>query len=807
MLSEGDNNFLVAPFSMEEIEDAVRDSDGSKCPGPDGFNFAFIKTFWNLMKHEVRILFDQFSGNDCLPRCLLSYFLTLIPKVKSPQGLGDFRPIALLGCWYKLLSKVLASRLAKVIGGLIPKTQSAFLKGRQLVEGVVVVNEVIDYARKIRKDCMIVKVDFEKAYDSVDWDFLDYMLVRFGFCQKWRNWMKACVCAGNLSILVNGNPTDEFCINRGLKQGDSLAPLLFLLVAEGLGGLMRQAVGCGRFQPFLVGNGAMPISLLQYVDDTLCIGEASVENLWTLKAMLTGFEMVSGLKVNFWKSCIMGTNVTDEFLDMASDFLNCRRGMIPFKYLGLPVGANPKKMSTWEPMLGVVRGRLGSWGNKYVSLGGRIVLINAVLSAIPIFYLSYMKMPSKVWKELVKIQRTFLWAGLTKTTKTCWVKWDTICRPKKEGGLGVRDLRLVNISLLSKWKWKLLSRENELWKEVVTARYGEDVIGKRSLSEIDITRLGSIWWRDLCLIDKNSGWFSNAIGKKVGNGNSTSFWNDQWIGDQTLRLRFPRLFGISVQRDEVICNMGQMELGHWNWHLQWRRHLFVWEEEQYRHLLEIIAPFVPLGEDDKWLWLGDDLIGFTVNSAYLLLVAEFSPRPVSDPVEDFVFKHLWKCGVPTKVCAFSWQLILDRIQTKDNLLRRRIIQAQHGNCSLCGENLESGRHLFLHCCFAAKVWYDITRWLGLIVILPHDITSSLATLIQCGKNKSVRLGLCLIWNAYVWVIWNIRNDCIFNNGVPIVDEVVDRIKLLSWKWFVGRVAKGPFLFYEWNWSPLDCMVN
>jgi hypothetical protein len=146
----------------------------------------------------------------------------------------------------------------------------------------------------------------------------------------------------------------------------------------------------------------------------------------------------------------MGANVTDDFLDMASNFLNCRVGTIPFKYLGLPVGANPRKMSTWDPMIKVIRGRLGSWGNKYVSLGGRIVLINAVLNAIPIFYLSYLKMPNKVWKELVRIQRAFLWAGLSKVNKTCWVKWDVICRPKSEGGLGVRDLRLVNISLLSK---------------------------------------------------------------------------------------------------------------------------------------------------------------------------------------------------------------------------------------------------------------------------------------------------------------------------------------------------------------------
>jgi hypothetical protein len=225
-LSVQDADFLEATFSIGEIEVAVNNSDGLKCPGPDGFNFAFIKEFWSLMRNDIRILFDQFHGNECVPKCLLSYFLTLVPKVKSPQCLGDFRPISLLGCIYKLVAKVLATRLASVIGSLIPKTQTAFLKGRQLVEGVVVVNEVIDYAKKTGKDCLILKVDFEKAYDSVDWNFLDYMLRQFGFGQKWRNWMRACVCNGNMSVLVNGSPTEEISIKRGLKQGDPLAPAL-----------------------------------------------------------------------------------------------------------------------------------------------------------------------------------------------------------------------------------------------------------------------------------------------------------------------------------------------------------------------------------------------------------------------------------------------------------------------------------------------------------------------------------------------------------------------------------------------------
>jgi hypothetical protein len=150
-LSVANNLLLEANFSMEEIEAVVKASDGTKCPGPDGFNFAFIKEFWGLLKFDFRIFFYQFHANESIPLCLMSYFLTLVPKVNSPQCLGDFRHISLLGCIYKLLAKVMASRLAMVIGILIANTQTTFLKGRQLVEGVVVVNEVIDLAKKTGK--------------------------------------------------------------------------------------------------------------------------------------------------------------------------------------------------------------------------------------------------------------------------------------------------------------------------------------------------------------------------------------------------------------------------------------------------------------------------------------------------------------------------------------------------------------------------------------------------------------------------------------------------------------------------------
>jgi len=180
--------------------------------------------------------------------------------------------------------------------------------------------------------------------------------------------------------------------------------------------------------------------------------------------------MASGLKINFYKSCLMGINVDADFMRMVCNFLNCSQGSFPFRYLGLSVGGNSGRVSTWDPLLGHLAKKLNSWGNKYISLGGRIVLLNSVLNAIPIFHLSFFKMPVKVRKKIVRIQREFLWGGVEGGRKINWVKWSVVCQPKECGGLGVKDVCLMNLSLLAKWHWRLLHGENGLWKELFEER-------------------------------------------------------------------------------------------------------------------------------------------------------------------------------------------------------------------------------------------------------------------------------------------------------------------------------------------------
>jgi hypothetical protein len=182
-------------------------------------------------------------------------------------------------------------------------------------------------------------------------------------------------------------------------------------VAEGLGGLMKNVVDLGIYTGITLGHDVCTVSHLQYADDTIFVGEASSENIWAIKSVLRTFELSSGLKVNFHKSKFYGLNTDDSFSSFVADFLHCEVGSYPFKFLGLPVGAKLRSMSTWKPVLDKMLSKLQNWKFRYFSLGARVTLLNSVLNSIPIYYLSIYKIPKSVMKKMITIQRSFLWGG------------------------------------------------------------------------------------------------------------------------------------------------------------------------------------------------------------------------------------------------------------------------------------------------------------------------------------------------------------------------------------------------------------
>ena len=301
------------------------------------------------------------------------------------------------------MAKHLANRLKKVMPNIIDENQPAFITERHLLHSVLIANETVEEAKRCHKPCLVFKVDYERAYDSVSWAFLSYMMRRLGFCRKWICWIEGCLHSATVSMLVNGSPTNEFIPHRGLRQGDPLAPLLFNIVVEGLTGLMREALDKRMFSSLLVGKNNIPVNILQYADNTIFFGEATMQNVKTIKSILRSFEIVSGLKINFAKSSFGAIRMTEQWQLEAARYPNCRILSLPFSYLGIPIGDNPRRSVLWDPIIRKYERKLATWKHRHISFGGRVTLINAALTTIPIYFFSFFRVPSKIIGRLEAI--------------------------------------------------------------------------------------------------------------------------------------------------------------------------------------------------------------------------------------------------------------------------------------------------------------------------------------------------------------------------------------------------------------------
>ncbi|GJY88753.1 putative RNA-directed DNA polymerase [Tanacetum coccineum] len=263
---------LESAISTEEVRKAVWSCSGSKAPGPDGSNASFI---------------------------------SLVPKVQDPIEMCDYPPISLIGCAYKVIAKKLATRLSKVMSKIISPNQTAFISGRKILDGVLIANEIVSYAKKV---CMklLFKVDFEKAFDCINWRFLLDIMMPIGFGKKWCKWIHGCLSSASISVLVNGPPNNEFSMKRGLCQGDPLYLFLFLIVAEALQVLTLEA--CEKRD----------------------------------------------------LSWIYGIGVPENEVERVSQIINCSYDKLPLTYLRLPVGKDMSRVNAWNDIVESFTKRLSS---------------------------------------------------------------------------------------------------------------------------------------------------------------------------------------------------------------------------------------------------------------------------------------------------------------------------------------------------------------------------------------------------------------------------------------------------------------
>jgi hypothetical protein len=233
------NNRLCRPFEEKEVEKALFDMKPSKAPGVDGFIAGFFQKHWQLVKDDVASAVLAFLQGGHMPEILSTTIIALIPKVKNPQNITQYRPISLCNVLYKICSKVIANRLREILDEII--SQSAFVPRRLITDNVLTAYECIHSMRKKkgRQGWCAVKLDMIKAYDRVEWAYLQGILQKLGFDEQWVSLVMRCVGTVNFQIKVNGELLQSFKPSRGLRQGDPISPYLFLLCGEGLSSLLK----------------------------------------------------------------------------------------------------------------------------------------------------------------------------------------------------------------------------------------------------------------------------------------------------------------------------------------------------------------------------------------------------------------------------------------------------------------------------------------------------------------------------------------------------------------------------------------
>lgn len=396
---------LVTDFSEQEILQVIKELPNSHAPGPDGFNGLFIKKTWPIIKSDFLRVFHNFCSNQMDISSINTCHIVLIPKRDNPASVDDYRPISLLNYSLKSITKILSVRLQAVMPKLVHENQYGFLKGRTIQDCLAWAFQFLHLCHQSKKQIVMFKIDFEKAFDKMEHPFILDILKH-----EWIKWISSIFKTATSSILLNGIPGKQFKCKRGVRQGDPLSPLLFVLAADFLHTIANKAWQLGVLKHPLCENFGGDFPLIQYADDTLVILPADARILFNFKGLLRSFSDSSGLHVNFSKTFLVPINVNPEKTQHLANTFCCKVESMSFTYLGLPLGTTTPSFQDFSPLLCRIERKISGF-SKMLSYQGRLILVNSVLTALPTFYMCSLQISPETIKQIDRYRKHCIWSG------------------------------------------------------------------------------------------------------------------------------------------------------------------------------------------------------------------------------------------------------------------------------------------------------------------------------------------------------------------------------------------------------------
>ncbi|WVZ88479.1 LOW QUALITY PROTEIN: hypothetical protein U9M48_034996, partial [Paspalum notatum var. saurae] len=535
-------------------------------------------------------------------------------------------------------------------------------------------------------------------------------------------------------VLVNGEPGEPILHRRGLRQGDPLSPMLFLLVMEVLNALVSQATQENLLQPLAVQRAKFRISF--YADDVIMFFRPAREDITLISQLLDFFGHVSGLRTNLAKSSVTPIHCSEENLLLLSDLLVCEIKNFPCTYLGIPLTVHKPRKSDIFPLIDKVADSLPKWKASLLNWAGRLVVVRAVLSAIPIHLMIALGLPKWAIKAIDKRRRGFLWTGKEKANGgNCFVAWDKVQRPLQYGGLGITNLETMGWALRIRWLWLQKTDSSRPWEA--------------------------------------------AVETDIGNGEDTKFWTDRWLQGCTIAELSPNLIKAVPTRARKRLSVSQA-LTNRRWIAYIKGTVSVQVLVEYLKLWELVDGIVLQPEiSEKHTWKLSRSGVYTSKSAYqafFLGSVKFAP-----------WKRIWKSCAPLR-CKF-FLAVKNKCWTADHLSKRGL--PHPSTCPLYDQAEETINHLLVSCVFSREIWSTILRFIGLPTAAPQDERSFSGWWYRAISRvpKEMKKGLNSLIILVAWELWKHINACVFEGVRPSVVLLCQEVERKSSLWrLAGNTA-------------------
>ncbi|GJV61287.1 putative RNA-directed DNA polymerase [Tanacetum coccineum] len=737
---------MIQDVRDKEIKEALFSMGNDKSPGPDGYTAAFFKEAWDIVGQDVIKAVKEFFTNGKILKELNHTIIALIPKVHTPTRVNDYRPISCCNVLFKCISKIIANRIKNSLKIFISPNQSAFVPGRSITDNILLTLELMhNYHLDRGVPRCAFKVDIQKAYDTVDWNFLRAALTGFGFHDKMISWIMECVMSTSFFVSINGSLHGYFKGKRGLRQGDPDSPYLFTIVMEVLTLMLRRRVREAEGFTYHRFCSEMELINLCFADDLFLFAHGDVHSAKIIMDSLDEFKSVSGLTPSLPKSTAYFCNVLNHTKLAILQVMPFEEGRLPVKYLGVPLVPSRLVYKDCKELIEKVVARTNDWKNKSLSIAGRLQLVQSVISSMHVYWASVFILPTCILLDIEQIMRGFLWCQGSMKKGKSKVAWEVVCLPKDEGGLGIRRLDLFNKALMATHIWKLLTMKESLWVTWIHLHKIKD------RNFWDRGKMSWAWRKVLQLCP----FIRKFVWHKIGDGNHTSIWFDQWCHLSPLAdfISYRDMYRAGLSSSSKVADL--LATGS-----------LVWPPElvgTYPNLLSITSPSISVGTLDKLEW-----------KSWNGIIKPFSKK----------------------------------LKTQDRLSSWDVNGSLAMSCPLCESQPDSHEHLFFECSFSMQVWRHMRDLVGLSHVQPSldMIVKFLIPMAKRRTSKSVASKLVIA--ASVYYIWHERNDRLFNNSKRSVDQVLKnimssiRLKLMSCRFKKSKA--GMDLLKRWNLPDVLC---